>query len=54
MRFRRKREVWGVIYTGTSGERTTVRFGSRAKAGRLAARLQSVYEDVRPVKLPYG
>jgi hypothetical protein len=54
MRFRRKRETWGVTYTNSRGEQLTVWFGSRAKALWLATVLQSTYPDVHPVRLPHG
>jgi hypothetical protein len=51
MRFRRKRETWGVTFTGSSGERMTVWLGGRGRASQIVARLQAVYKDARLVRL---
>jgi hypothetical protein len=54
MRFRRKRETWGVTYTGMSGEQQTAWLGRRGRASRIVATLQAVYKDARLVRLPRG
>jgi hypothetical protein len=52
MLFRRKREAWGVTYTGTTGQQWTLWLGSRARAKRIVARLQIIYADAHLVRLP--
>jgi hypothetical protein len=54
MRFRRKREVWGVLCTRANGEQLTIYSGSLSRARGFAASLQVIYADARLVRLPRG